>query len=97
MGPEKGFQIDKDHSKINLMNKYLSYKNYVYKLKVANKKLKSLLNFCSNGFEIIGDYFPSALIHVNSIENQRKWLFINRGYDNEIYIKDLNSKMELVQ
>ena len=71
------------------MNKYLLYENYAYKIHYYFEKMRKLLHFISNKCEIVGDYFSSSLIHVNSIENQKNWKYINRGYESEGKLKEL--------
>jgi len=75
------------------IKKYLNPKNYAYKINNFWKKLNLLINFINNNCAVIGKYFSSTVIHVNSSETQQNWMFLNRGYENEQLLKDLIQKI----
>lgn len=71
------------------IKKYLIPENYAFKIKNAWIKFSKLISFTINNCDVTGNYFPSDVIHVNSIETQRNWAYLYRQYEDEKNLKNL--------
>ena len=67
--------------------KYFQVRSYDFKIRQYIKRLIKAKEILNNGF-IFGDQFSSGLIHTNSLETQRNWQSLYRGYEDELLIKE---------